>query len=87
MSTRVKFVCIAQNSSDAYSIDNVHTIARLNEQLKDQAIIIQPFLPSINTRGEISLVYIDNEFSHAIVKKPRDGSFLVQGAHKLSSSF
>jgi len=37
-----------------------------------QTTLVQPYLPSIETEGEISLVFIDGRFSHAI----RKGSFL-----------
>ena len=40
--------------------------------------MIQPFLDSIVREGELSLVYLDGEFSHAIEKKPRAGDFRVQ---------
>ena len=40
----------------------------------------QPFLPEI-TRGELSLVFFDGEFSHAIRKTPADGDIRVQPEH------
>lgn len=40
--------------------------------------MVQPYLPSIETSGEISLIYIDGAFSHAIDKRPRLGDFRVQ---------
>lgn len=41
-------------------------------------VLIQPFIESIATLGEISLVYFANRFSHAIVKRPKAGDFRVQ---------
>ena len=35
--------------------------------------MIQPYLPSIETEGEISLIYLEGRFSHAIEKRPRPG--------------
>lgn len=40
--------------------------------------IIQPFLPAIQSEGEISLIYAGGAFSHAISKRPVAGDFRVQ---------
>ncbi|HYQ78057.1 MAG TPA: hypothetical protein VEP91_02980 [Solirubrobacterales bacterium] len=40
--------------------------------------MIQPFLPSLETEGELSLIYIDGELSHAVRKRPAAGDFRVQ---------
>ena len=40
--------------------------------------MIQPFLPAIEREGEISLIFLDGRFSHAIEKRPRAGDFRVQ---------
>lgn len=44
----------------------------------DGAAMIQPYLPSIETQGEISLIYLGGAFSHAISKIPQPGDFRVQ---------
>ena len=38
----------------------------------------QPFLPDIVSAGELSLVFFDGEFSHAIRKVPAEGDIRVQ---------
>jgi len=40
--------------------------------------MIQPYLPSIETSGEVSLLYFAGRFSHAIRKVPQPGEFRVQ---------
>jgi hypothetical protein len=40
--------------------------------------MIQPFLASIATEGELSLIYFGGAFSHAIRKRPQPGDFRVQ---------
>ena len=40
--------------------------------------MIQPFLPGIETDGELSLIYLEGTFSHAIRKRPQPGDFRVQ---------
>jgi glutathione synthase/RimK-type ligase-like ATP-grasp enzyme len=44
----------------------------------DRAAMIQPYLPSIETSGEVSLIYLGGTFSHAIGKVPQPGDFRVQ---------
>jgi len=40
-------------------------------------MVLQPFQASVKSRGEISLVFIDGEFTHCIRKKPSQGDFKV----------
>lgn len=40
--------------------------------------MIQPFLPAIVSEGEISLIYIDGQFSHAVRKRAADGDYRIQ---------
>jgi glutathione synthase/RimK-type ligase-like ATP-grasp enzyme len=42
--------------------------------------MLQPFLPSVETEGELSLVYIEGAFTHAVRKRPAYGDFRVQGS-------
>jgi glutathione synthase/RimK-type ligase-like ATP-grasp enzyme len=44
----------------------------------DGAAMIQPYLPSIETDGEVSLLYFAGRYSHAIRKVPQPGEFRVQ---------
>ena len=50
----------------------------LHAILKDSDWLIQPFLPEIEVNGEISMIFFKNEFSHSIIKMPKDGDFRVQ---------
>jgi glutathione synthase/RimK-type ligase-like ATP-grasp enzyme len=49
----------------------------LLDLLPKEAFIAQPFLPEIH-EGEWSLIFFGGRFSHAIVKKPKQGDFRVQ---------
>jgi len=40
--------------------------------------MIQPYLPAIESEGEISLIYLGGAFSHSIRKRPQPGDFRVQ---------
>jgi glutathione synthase/RimK-type ligase-like ATP-grasp enzyme len=54
---------------------------RFARLLRDRDLMVQPFLPSIVTEGELSLVFIAGEFSHAVRKRPKPGDFRVQEEH------
>jgi hypothetical protein len=43
--------------------------------------MIQPYLPAIETEGELSLIYFDRRYSHAIRKRPGGHDFFVQPEH------
>jgi glutathione synthase/RimK-type ligase-like ATP-grasp enzyme len=45
---------------------------------EENDLIIQPFIPSIQTEGEISLVFFDKVYSHAVIKRPKSGDFRIQ---------
>jgi glutathione synthase/RimK-type ligase-like ATP-grasp enzyme len=51
------------------------------ETLEDRGILIQPFLPEIVSAGELSLMFFDGVFSHAVCKRPKDGDYRVQSVH------
>lgn len=40
--------------------------------------MVQPFLPSLEAEGELSLVFFDGNFSHAVRKRPAQDDFRVQ---------
>ena len=47
----------------------------------DRPGMIQPFIPSIATEGEYSLLFVDGAFSHALVKRPKSGDYRIQEAY------
>ncbi|HET6348029.1 MAG TPA: hypothetical protein VFH88_03000 [Candidatus Krumholzibacteria bacterium] len=55
-----------------------HDIAAV---LEDRDLMIQPFLPEIMSDGELSLLFFDGEFSHAVRKRPKAGDYRVQFNH------
>ena len=42
------------------------------------AAMIQPYLPSIESEGETSLLFLGRRFSHAVNKRPVGGDFRIQ---------
>lgn len=45
------------------------------------AALVQPFLPGIVDEGEHSLIFIDGEFSHGLIKRPAPGDYRVQSLY------
>ena len=41
-------------------------------------MLVQPYMPSIETEGETSLLYFGGRFSHAVNKRPVAGEFRIQ---------
>jgi glutathione synthase/RimK-type ligase-like ATP-grasp enzyme len=46
--------------------------------VRGKRMLVQPFMPSIASSGEVSLMLFGGAFSHAIVKRPKPGDFRVQ---------
>ena len=45
-----------------------------------QPAIVQPFVEEIRTRGEWSLIFVEGDLTHAVLKSPAAGDFRVQAA-------
>lgn len=68
-------------STDA-SLDEAQ--AHLDRMLAAEDMMLQPYLPSVETEGERSAIFIDGRLSHAVRKVPVRGDYRVQddfGAH------
>lgn len=47
----------------------------------DQPAMIQPFLPAIQSEGELSFVFVGGELSHALVKRAAAGDYRIQSLY------
>lgn len=58
------------------------TLASAESQLQallcERDLMVQPFLPSVISQGELSLLYFNGQYSHAVTKKPAQGEYRVQ---------
>jgi glutathione synthase/RimK-type ligase-like ATP-grasp enzyme len=52
--------------------------AELTRRMQGGPFLVQQFIPEIQTQGEISFIYIDGTYSHAVLKRPAAGDFRVQ---------
>jgi len=60
------------------NVDEASAHARgVAETLIDRGVLVQPFLPEIFA-GELSLLFFDGVFSHAVRKRPQPGEYRVQ---------
>jgi len=50
----------------------------LPEDSRSKPMIVQPLIEEIARTGEFSLMLFEDEYSHAVVKRPRSGDFRVQ---------
>ncbi|CAL2082716.1 hypothetical protein [Tenacibaculum sp. 190524A05c] len=73
--------CVSGGGRHTYKI-NPETIAEheslFKELVSDEAYIIQPFQHNIVEKGEISLMIMNGEFTHAVLKIAKPGDFRVQ---------
>jgi glutathione synthase/RimK-type ligase-like ATP-grasp enzyme len=51
------------------------------ELIKNECMLFQEFLNNITTQGEISLILIGGEYTHAVKKTAKKGDFRVQDDH------
>lgn len=45
---------------------------------RSSGALVQEVVPDVIERGEVSLIYLDGRFSHAVLKRAKDGDFRVQ---------
>ncbi len=56
-------------------------IGELTLAFTTRPFMVQPFMESIIKEGEFSLFYFDGQYSHSILKTPKDNDFRVQEEH------
>lgn len=61
---------------------DVKNMISISDEYQDIAaekdLILQKFIPEIQTDGEISLIFFNKKFSHAVIKTPKEGDFRIQ---------
>ena len=55
--------------------------SQLEAVFSTSEFMVQPFISSVIDEGEFSLFYFDGDYSHAILKTPKQGDFRVQEEH------
>lgn len=73
-------------SASAYETRRIKRATRqqnewLNAMLATRPMMVQEFIPEIQSGGEWSLIFAGMEFTHAVHKAPKAGDFRVQEEH------
>ena len=64
--------------------------AHLQRLLPNETMLLQPYLDTVETQGELSFIFLDGQFSHAVRKVSVPGDYRVQddfGAHDEPATF
>ena len=75
---------ISANADNTFWLTKAQAIAKaeqLVEVFSDKPFIIQSFVENVIKEGEYSLFYFDGQYSHAILKTPKEDDFRVQEEH------
>ena len=82
---------VSTNAHNTFLLDRAvpaETIEELERTFAARSFVVQPFIENVQGEGEYSLFFFSNEFSHAILKTPKDEDFRVQeeyGARLIST--
>lgn len=85
----------AKAAFEAFGADDVVFKRQVGAGAKDQhrvkrgdpipamphAMMAQPFLPMIQTEGELSFIFIDGAFCHALIKRAQPGDYRIQSTY------
>lgn len=75
---------ISASAQDTFSISSAELGGRVDSvvsALRGREAMIQPFMAAITEEGEYSVIFMGGEYSHTILKTPKDGDFRVQEEH------
>jgi glutathione synthase/RimK-type ligase-like ATP-grasp enzyme len=62
-----------------FLVDDAASYARqMEDTLSDRGLLVQPFLSEVMTGGELSMLFFDGVYSHAVCKRARAGDYRVQ---------
>jgi hypothetical protein len=74
--------CISAGARHTFLLKNYADLENFLPQFElirdERTFMIQPFVDRICFEGEWSLVFLNNLYSHAVLKKPQPGNWLVQ---------
>lgn len=75
---------VSTNAHDTYLLDRsvaADVVTDLENIFATRPFVVQPFMENVQAEGEYSLFFFSNEFSHAILKTPKERDFRVQEEH------
>lgn len=75
---------VSTNAQNTFLLDRDvpgDVVEKFEKTFATRPFVVQPFIENIQSEGEYSLFFFSNEFSHAILKTPKDEDFRVQEEH------
>ena len=63
-------ISAGSHQTHLFSANQADEIAAKYRDIAQQDLLLQPFLEEIKTQGEISMLFFNGHFSHAVVKTP-----------------
>ena len=75
---------ISANADNTFwlTTQNYHSfLPQLEQAFSTDEFLVQPFMESVINEGEYSLFYFNGQYSHTILKTPKDSDFRVQEEH------
>ena len=72
---------VSTNADNTFLLSKVvpvGVVEDLKRTFATRAFVVQPFVENVQSEGEYSLFFFSKEFSHAILKTPKDNDFRVQ---------
>lgn len=65
--------------TEVFDVSKIQAITEKYKSIAtEKELLLQEFMPEIQTIGETSFIFFNKKFSHAVNKKPVDGDFRVQ---------
>lgn len=65
--------------TEVFEVSEIQAITKKYKSIAaEKELLLQEFMPQIQTLGETSFIFFNKKFSHAVNKKPVDGDFRVQ---------
>lgn len=65
--------------TEVFEISEIQAISEKYKTIAaEKELLLQEFMPEIQTLGETSFIFFNKKFSHAVNKKPVEGDFRVQ---------
>lgn len=75
---------VSANADDTFRLNEKTAMDKfdvLKEIFDRRPCVVQPFIREIVEEGEFSLIYFEEQYSHALLKTPKPGDFRVQEEH------
>lgn len=72
-------VSAASNDTRLFSLAELPEVTAAYAGIaRTRDLLVQPFMPEIQTSGEVSILFFNDQFSHAVLKTPKAADFRVQ---------